>query len=173
MPTAGTRLRKEAPSTRHSAYCTDETQEKGKIINQTQCPLRGRDSGKRHRHQPDTVPTEGTRLRKEIPSSTRHGAHCRDETQEKGKIINQTRCPLRGRDSGKGHSHQPDTVPTAGTRLRKRAQSSTRHGAHCGDKTQERDTVINQTRCPLQGRDSRKGHSHQPDMVPTPVTNTR
>ena len=137
-----------------------------KHISQTWCPLWGRDSGKRN-NQPDTVPTVETRLRKE-KQSTRHGAHCGDEAWER-ETINQARCPLRGRGSGKRHHHQPDTVPTAGTRLRKEAPSSARYCAHCGDETLERGTIISQTRCPLRGRDSGK-RNNQPDMVPTAGT---
>ena len=138
MPTAGTRLRKEKQSTRHGAHCRDEAQESATIISQTRCPLRGRDSGKRN-NQPDTVPTVGMRLRKE-KQSTRHSAHCRDEAQERGTIISQIRCPLRGRDSGK-RNNQPDTVPTVGMRLWKEAPSSARHGAHCCDETHEEGTI--------------------------------
>ena len=93
VPTVGTRLRKEKQSTRHDAHYGDKTQER-ETISQTQCPLRGQDSGKRN-NQPGTVPTAGTRLRKE-KQSTRHGAHCRDETQERGTIISQILCPLWG-----------------------------------------------------------------------------
>ena len=108
-----------------------------KHISQARCPLWGRDSGKRN-SQPGTVPTAGTRLRKE-KQSTRHGAHCRDEAQKR-ETISQTRCPLRGRGSEK-RNNQPGTVPTAGTRLREEAPSSATYGAHCCDETHEEGAI--------------------------------
>ena len=84
VPTAGTRLRKEKQSTRHSAHCGDKTQER-ETVNQAWCPLQRRGSEKRN-NQPDTVPTAGTRLREEAPSSATYGAHCCDETHEEGAI---------------------------------------------------------------------------------------
>ena len=86
-------------------------------------------------------------------TSARHGAHYGDETQER-ETVNQARCPLQGRDSGKRNS-QPGMVPTAETRLRKEKQS-TRHGAHCGDETQGRGTIISHIRCPLLWRNTRR-----------------
>ena len=43
-------------------------------------------------------------------TETGHGAHRRDETQERGNI-SQTRCPLRGLDSGRGTVHKAVKPP--------------------------------------------------------------